>query len=121
MTKIYIHLIEALIILGMIVMVALTFTSAMIRFVPGFGGIFWAEEVTRYVSIWMVFLAAGLGVRRGIHLSADMIAMAAPESVRRGMFLFAYALMLVFEGVLLWYGTQLAISNHAQQSASLRH
>ena len=81
MTKIYIHLIEALIILGLIVMVALTFTSAMIRFVPGFGGIFWAEEVTRYVSIWMVFLAAGLGVRRGIHLSADMIAMAAPESV----------------------------------------
>ena len=120
MTKIYIHLIEALIILGLIVMVALTFTSAMIRFVPGFGGIFWAEEVTRYVSIWMVFLAAGLGVRRGIHLSADMIAMAAPDSVRRGMFLFAYALMLVFEGVLLWYGTQLAISNHAQQSASLR-
>jgi C4-dicarboxylate transporter DctQ subunit len=28
--------------------------------------------------------------------------------------------MLLFEGVLIWYATQLTISNHAQQSDSLR-
>jgi TRAP-type C4-dicarboxylate transport system permease small subunit len=120
MTKIYIRTIETLIIAGLCIMVALTFSSAMIRFIPGFGGIFWAEEVTRYVSIWVVFLAAGIGVRYGIHLSVDMIAMAMPEPLRRVFFLFAYAMMLGFQFVLVFYGTQLTISNYAQQSASLQ-
>ena len=120
MTKLYIRIVETLIILGLGVMVALTFASAMIRFIPGYGGIFWAEEITRYVSIWVVFLAAGLGVRYGIHLGVDMVAMALPEKMRRVMFVFSYLLMLGFQWVLLFYGTQLAISNHAQQSASLQ-
>jgi len=92
----------------------------MIRFIPGFGGIFWAEEVTRYVSIWVVFLAAGLGMRWGIHLSADMLALALPERLRRVLFIFSYVMSMVFQGVLVFYGTQLAISNYAQQSASLQ-
>ncbi|QYK41721.1 MAG: TRAP transporter small permease [Paracoccaceae bacterium] len=120
MTKLYILTIETLIILGLCIMVGLTFSSAMIRFIPGFGGIFWAEEITRYVSIWVVFLAAGLGVRYGIHLSVDMVAMALPEALRRAFFIFSYLLMMVFQGVLVFYGTQLAISNYAQQSASLQ-
>ena len=49
--KAYVATIEALIIAGLTVMVGLTFASTAIRFVPGYGGIFWAEEVTRYVSI----------------------------------------------------------------------
>jgi C4-dicarboxylate transporter DctQ subunit len=120
MTKLYINTIETLIIAGLCVMVGLTFASTMIRFVPGQGGIFWAEEITRYVSIWVVFLAAGLGVRFGIHLSVDMLALAMPEPLRRAFFIFAYVMMLLFQGVLVYYGTQLAISNYAQQSASLQ-
>ena len=68
----------------------------------------------------MVFLAAGLGVRFGIHLSVDMLALAMPEPLRRAFFIFAYVMMLLFQGVLVYYGTQLAISNYAQQSASLQ-
>lgn len=120
MTKFYIATVEALIILGLCVMVGLTFTSAMMRFIPGVGGIFWAEEVTRYVSIWVVFLAAGIGMRFGIHLSVDMVALAVPEKMRRVMFIFAYLMAIVFQGILVYYGTQLALSNYAQQSASLR-
>lgn len=120
MTKLYIGTIEALIILGLVVMVALTFTSTAIRFIPGYGGIYWAEEITRYVSIWVVFLGAGIGVRFGIHLSVDVLALAAPPAIRRALYIFAYLMMMVFQGVLAWYGTQLAISNYAQQSASLQ-
>lgn len=119
MTKFYIRTVESLIILGLCIMVALTFSSAMVRF-AGHGGIFWAEEVTRYVSIWVVFLAAGLGMRYGIHLSMDLVMHLLPRPMLRASLLFAYLLSLVFQGVLVYYGTQLALSNHAQQSASLR-
>jgi C4-dicarboxylate transporter DctQ subunit len=119
-TNLYIKSVETLIILGLCIMVGLTFTSAMIRFIPGFGGIFWAEEVTRYVSIWVVFLAAGLGMRYGIHLSVDMVALALPEPLRRSLFVFAYVVSILFQGVLVYYGVQLSISNYAQQSASLQ-
>lgn len=120
MTKLYIQTVEALVILGLCVMVGLTFTSAMMRFIPGVGGIFWAEEITRYVSIWVVFLAAGVGMRFGVHLSVDMLALAVPEGLRRVLFIFAYVMSILFQGVLVYYGTQLAISNYAQQSASLQ-
>lgn len=120
MVKLYIGFVESLIILGLVVMVGLTFASTAIRFIPGYGGIYWAEEVTRYVSIWVVFLGAGLGVRFGIHLSVDLFVAALPAGAQRGFYIFAYVLMMIFQGVLLYYGTKLAISNHAQQSASLQ-
>lgn len=120
MTRLYIRTVEALIILGLTVMVSLTFASTMIRFIPGYGGIYWAEEVTRYVSIWVVFLASGLGVRYGIHLSVDLIVALLPRSFASALLVLCFALMVVFEAVLVWYGVKLTILNHAQQSASLR-
>lgn len=120
MVRVYIWSVEALIILGLTVMVGLTFASTVIRFLPGFGGIYWAEEITRYVSIWVVFLAGGLGVRYGIHLNLDLLFAAVPRSVGRLLLLFAFALMLIFEFVLVYYGIKMTIMNHAQQSTSLR-
>lgn len=119
LTRIYIGTVETLIILGLTVMVALTFASTAFRF-AGHGGIFWAEEVTRYVSIWVVFLGAGLGIRYGIHLSVEIIVERFPVPVQRVFYVVTYLLMMIFQWVLLYYGTLLAISNYAQQSASLR-
>ena len=68
----------------------------------------------------MVFLGSGLGVRYGIHLGVDFIVAAFPTPVRRTFYLVAFLGMIAFEAVLIWFGTKLAISNYAQQSASLR-
>ncbi len=117
--RFYVGLIELLIICGLAGMVTLTFTSTAFRFF-GYGGIFWAEEVTRYISIWVVFLAAGHGVRYGIHLSVDLITAAVPPGPRKALIIFSHLMVILFAGLLVYYGTQLAISNYAQQSASLR-
>ncbi len=119
LTRVYIAIVEALIIFGLTVMVALTFASTVYRF-AGYGGIFWAEEVTRYVSIWVVFLGAGLGIRFGIHLSLEIFIERLIPPLRRVAHIIIYLLMIVFELVLLYYGAELAISNYAQQSASLQ-
>jgi C4-dicarboxylate transporter DctQ subunit len=119
MTKLYVRTLEALIVPGLCIMVGLTLLSTAVRF-SGHGGIYWAEEVTRYISIWVVFLAAGLGVRFGIHLNVDLFVSYLPKRIEDPLMIICLLLMLLFEGVLIWYATQLTISNHAQQSASLR-
>ena len=116
----YIDSVEWLVIACLVVMVAVTFVSTAIRYlVPGMGGLYWAEEVSRYTSIWMVFLAGGLGVRYGVHLHVDLITARLPMPVQRAFRIGACILMLVFEGVLVYYGAIVAISNMDQQSSSL--
>ncbi|WP_232830793.1 TRAP transporter small permease [Tropicimonas sp. IMCC34011] len=108
-----------MIILGLVLMVAMTFTSTAMR-VVGYGGLYWAEEVTRYISVWVVFLGSGLGVRYGVHLSVDIVLELVPHALRLPLLMFSHAAFLIFAGVLVWFGWELAISNYAQQSASLR-
>ena len=116
----YVQGIEWLVVACLAVMSAVTFASTAIRFlVPGMGGIYWAEEVTRYTSIWMVFLAAGLGVRYGVHLHVDLITARLPNGVQRALRVSSCLLMLVFEGVLVYFGTIVMLDTMDQQSSSL--
>ncbi|MEP7083237.1 MAG: TRAP transporter small permease [Betaproteobacteria bacterium] len=116
----YVRLVEWLAVLCLAAMVVVTFTSTAIRYlVPGWGGIYWAEEVTRYTSIWMVFLASGLGVRYGVHLHVDLLTAQLPPPVQRWLSAFCCVLMIMFEGVLIYFGTIVALSNMDQQSSSL--
>lgn len=119
MSRLYVSALEWIIVACLAVMVAVTFASTALRFVPGWGGLFWAEEVTRYANIWMVFLAAGLGVRYGVHLHVDLVVQALPAPLRRAFEALACLVMLAFEGVLIWFGTKVALINMDQQATSL--
>jgi C4-dicarboxylate transporter DctQ subunit len=117
--RIYVRIVETLIIVGLTLMIALSFISTILRFVPTVGGIYWAEELTRYTSIWVVFIAGGLGIRHGIHLGVDVFIARLPAAARRITSIITYLLMLVFEGVLLYFGAMVTAWNVAQQSSSL--
>lgn len=119
MSALYVKTLERFVILGLAAIVGLTLASTFVRF-AGHGGIYWAEEVSRYTSIWVVFIAAGLGVRFWIHLNVDLFTVMLPDSVQRPLMVFCLLLTMAFQGVLIWFGTLLTISNHAQQSASLQ-
>ena len=116
----FVRTVEWLAIGCLAIMVAITFASTAVRFlVPGWGGIYWAEEVTRYTSIWMVFLASGLGVRYGVHLHVDLVTARLPSGAQRLLTMLSCVLMMIFEGVLVYFGTVVALSNMGQQSSSL--
>jgi C4-dicarboxylate transporter DctQ subunit len=119
-SSLYFRWLERTVIACLVVMVAVTLASTLIRFlVPGMGGIYWAEEVTRYTSVWMVFLGAALGLRYGVHLHVDLIVARLPDAVQLPLKIGTCLLMLAFEGVLVWYGAIVAYSNLDQQSSSL--
>ncbi len=119
MDRLYVKTIEWLLIAGLATMVAITFTSTVLRSVPGFGGLYWAEEITRYVSIWIVFLASGLTIRYGVHFRVDLLTARLPGPLQLGFTVFSCLAMLCFEGVLFYFGATSAISNMDQQSTSL--
>lgn len=66
----------------------------------------WSEELSRYLFIWTCFLGAGVAFRRGAHISVDSLVRRLPGPARLwlekavGMLILAFALLLVFEGLL---------------------
>lgn len=113
------RLIGHLVVLGLAGMVAVTLLATLARQVPGAPTLFWAEEVTRYLSIWVVFLASGIAIQRGAHFGVDVFTEALPDPARRAVRLLALGLMMVFELVLIVAGYELARANMAQLSSAL--
>ena len=117
--RIYVRTIETLVILALAVMVSIGFASTVLRGVPGWGGLYWAEEIIRYACIWMVFLASGLTIRYSVHFRVDLLFTLFPARGQRWFWFFAFAIMIWFEIVLIWFGSRVTLSNMEQQSTSL--
>ena len=117
--RLYVRVIEILVFVALAAMVGIGFLSTALRSVPGWGGLYWAEEIIRYACIWMVFLCSGLTIRYGIHFRVDILLAALPRRIGIGLALFAVAVMIWFEAVLIWFGSQVTILNMEQQSTSL--
>lgn len=67
----------------------------------------WVEQVALLLIVWITFLGAAVGVRRGTHLAVDFIRDAAPVPIRKiGLLICAVA--LIFFGVMLaWQGYEM--------------
>ncbi len=80
----------------------------------------WAEEVSRYMMIWLAFLAAGLALREGAHIAVETLPDALPE--RLAIAVRATALLLVagFVALLGWLGWHYAQFAMMQRTPVLR-
>lgn len=78
MTYIEDHLIAAL----LMAMTAITFWGVITRFIINDPSS-WAEEASRYLSIWAVFIGASLGVKKGAHIGVEAFVVALPKKAQR--------------------------------------
>jgi TRAP-type C4-dicarboxylate transport system permease small subunit len=62
---------EYLVLSLLISITTLVFAQVLLRVVAC--SIIWAEELSRYLFIWLIFLSTALGIKRKAHLSMDMI------------------------------------------------
>lgn len=67
----------------------------------------WGMEFATFLFGWAVFLAADVALRHDRHPSVDLLVERLPKTIRLGIKLFNYALMLVFLAILLYYGSTL--------------
>ena len=71
--------VEALMmILAMTTVVGVITIQVVLRYVFN-ESLSWAEELVRYVIVWMSFLGAGMGVARGAHISMGLMVSILPE------------------------------------------
>jgi C4-dicarboxylate transporter DctQ subunit len=71
----------------MLACTGLLFANVVLRYFFQ-AGIFWAEEALRYLMIWIAFIGAATCVRKGTHVSLDIVVNLLPAARRAGFSLF---------------------------------
>ena len=84
-------------------MAVMVFANVVLRYTTG-DSIVWAEELSRYLMVWLTFLGAGLVLHFGGHLAIDNLQDAVSE--RAGIILRASILLAVagFAVAMIWLG-----------------
>jgi TRAP-type C4-dicarboxylate transport system permease small subunit len=109
------HLVEKLMALALGLIVLLVFSNVVGRYALGtsFAG---AEELSRLLFVWLVFLGAILTLRRRAHLGVELVQARLPRWARKicsviTHVLTLYALWLFLEGS--WAQTQIGLSTYS--------
>lgn len=92
-----INLIMALSIAGMSILI---FTNVILRY-AFHTGITWAEEMARFMFIWMVFLGSILALKDGTHIGMDILVRRVPEKLRKILLLIGNFIILVISFIIL--------------------
>lgn len=92
----------------------LVFYQVLTRFIFGDSAT-WTELVARGVVVWMVFLVCGAGFRLGLMIPLEFLRSVLPPQARNAVMWTVTALTLVFLGVLVWKGAEMAIRVNGQQ------
>ncbi len=87
----------------LIVLLAVMTVQIVLRY--GFStSLIWAEEICRYLLVWVSFLAAVLAYERGEIASVPMLRDALPPNAGLVLAIVANLLGIVLLSVLVWYG-----------------
>lgn len=109
----YMRLVAALAATMMAAMIVITSVQVFYRYVLS-SPIIWAEEICRYLLIWMCFLFAGAAFQRGEMAAIELLTSALPRRLRALVMVPAYVITTGFLGVLVYYGWSYAEENRVQ-------
>ncbi|MCC6531213.1 MAG: TRAP transporter small permease [Burkholderiales bacterium] len=102
------RLAEIVVIIQFAVLVATVTAAVVARYVLN-DSIVWAEELSRYLFVWVSFLGGGLGVGRNIHVGVDSVVQLLPGRPKLVVQVAAEIMMVGFTLVLIWVGAQFAL------------
>jgi TRAP-type C4-dicarboxylate transport system permease small subunit len=106
---------ERVMALMLIVIVALIFSNVVGRYALGasFAG---AEELSRLLFVWLVFLGAILALRRGAHLGMTLVQARLSTSARKTCAIVSHLLSLYVMGLFVqgsWVQTQIGLTTYS--------
>lgn len=98
-----------------------SFVQVVLRYAFS-SGFEWSEELGRYVTVFLTFLGASVGVKRGAHFSVDALLQALPARSAHLLKAAANLLCAILFAVVVWYGWLHAskLRQFGVQSAALR-
>jgi len=109
------HLVEAALLVLMVVLCVDVFLGVFSRYVL-VRTFTWYDEIARLCFVWMVFLGAAVGVRRGAHFRLHLVVdRFGPRAVRAAQVL-TVVVITAFGVVLIWQGLRLVELGQFQQT-----
>lgn len=97
---------EPLLCIILLAMVFIVFSNVVGRYIFSYG-LTWAEELSRFLFVWLTFLGAVLALTRKAHIGMDAIVSILPRQYAKIMKGIAIALTIVFFVVLAWQSISL--------------
>lgn len=81
----------------------------------------WAEELARYLMIWVVFLGIGAGAKRNAHFVVEVLMILLPGGLKKYLRIFTSLFIAAFMAVLIYYAAILInrVMGMQQMSPSL--
>ena len=100
-------------------MAIFVFANVILRYFFN-SGLTWAEEASRYLFIWLIFLGAIVAFKENAHLGVDTLVRLLSVINRRRLFIFNNLLQAVVMGLCAHGTWELTLLTIDQVSASLR-
>jgi len=94
-------------------MSVMVFANVVLRYTTG-DSLVWAEELSRYLMIWLTFLGAGLVLRYGGHLAIDNMQDVVPARGARMLRALILLGVAAFALIMMWLGVVYSLRTWAQ-------
>jgi len=90
-------------ILLMAAMAVIIFANVVLRYTTS-ESIEWAEEVARYLMVWLTFVGAGPVLRYGGHIAIDNLQDSLPPKAAQAVRVLIALLLFAFFACMVWFG-----------------
>lgn len=100
-------------------MAGVVFANVALRYVAN-ASIPWADEVARYLMIWMTFLGAGLVLRQGGHVAITSLRDALPGRLQVALRAALVVMLMGFFAYMVWVGWDYMQRARFQRTPALR-
>ena len=114
----YVAAIETFCFAGIAAILVVGVMQVLARYAFG-GSLFWSEEFMRYLMLWIVCTGAGVSYTRGQFLGMQTVVAHLPAPARRAADLLSATLVLIFLGVIIWYGFTFSWGTRRQSAVAL--
>jgi len=116
--RVFVRTNESLVVVLMMAMTSLVLLNVVTRY--GFRFSFaWAEELSRFLMIWVVYIGAGLALRSGNHVAFEYAQSLLPPRVVVWLRALVAVGILAFLGFLAYYGWEFSQLTMRQRSPAL--
>lgn len=99
-------LVDYLVALLMLVLVIVGGFQVFSRYILNYS-LTWSEELLRYLLVWLVFTAMGVGLRRQAHIGMNVIVEKFPRNIQKMFGLFTDIIAVCFGTIIIYYTLQL--------------
>lgn len=94
--------------MGLLLITGIIFINVVFRHVLGEPFV-WAEELTRYILVWITFIGGSMCVRNASHVTMDVVFNRLPEKIKKYLFLIINLMGTGISLFLMFYGINMVL------------